>query len=55
MADCGNNHIQVFTAEGRFLRAFGKHGCGKGELTNPSGITIDTNDVRQLSCVFVHI
>ena len=49
MAERHNNHIQVFTAEGQFLRAFGKHGQGRGELTNPSGLTIDTDDVVYVS------
>ena len=40
MADSGNNRIQIFTAEGKFVRIFGKYGHGKGELDYP---VIDTN------------
>ncbi len=40
-----NDHrIQVFTAEGKFLRMFGRHGHGRGELNWPFSITIDTSD-----------
>ena len=31
------------------MRAFGKCGHGRGELTRPLGITIDTNDVVYVS------
>ena len=31
VADTGNHHIQVFTAEGKFLRMFGRCGQGMGE------------------------
>ena len=32
VADCWNHCIQIFTAEGRFLRMFGRLGEGRGEL-----------------------
>ena len=41
VADCGNDRIQVFTAEGRFLRMFGRVGEGGGELGEPSAIAVD--------------
>ena len=37
--------IQVFTAEGQFLRKFGNTGSGKGELNFPSSISIDRDKV----------
>ena len=37
--------IQVFTAEGQFLRKFGNTGSGKGELNFPSSISIDRDNV----------
>lgn len=41
-----NHSVQVFTADGlRCLRKFGKYGSGSGELSFPSGICIDCNDV----------
>ena len=46
VADCQNNRIQVFTAEGKFLMKFGKHG---GDLYNPSGIAVDTNGMVYVS------
>lgn len=52
-------HIQVFTAEGEFLRRFGRHGRGRGKLDNP--ISIAVNDGlyvhwrgREWSCLSVH-
>jgi hypothetical protein len=44
-ADRNNNRIQVFTAEGQFLRKFGKKGSGNGELDCPVSISIDREDV----------
>ena len=37
--------IEVFTAEGQFLRKFGNAGSGKGELNFPSSISIDRDKV----------
>ena len=39
-----NNGIQVFTAEGQYLRKFGSKGKGHGQLDFPSAITIDNED-----------
>ena len=44
VADTGGC-IQVFTAEGKFLRKFGKMGSGGGELCFPSSVSIDSDDV----------
>ncbi len=44
VADTLNHRIQVFTAEGKFLRMFGRCGEGRGELDRPISITIDTSD-----------
>ena len=38
-------YIQVFTAEGQFLRKFKNTGSGKGELNFPSSISIDRDNV----------
>ena len=32
-------------AEGKFLRMFGRHGGGRGELFCPISITLDTSDI----------
>jgi tripartite motif-containing protein 2/3/tripartite motif-containing protein 71 len=46
VTDFGNNLIQVFTAEGQFLRKLGMgRGRGDGELNGPTGISIDSEDV----------
>ena len=37
--------INIFTAEGKFLRQFGTVGEGEGEIKHPSAITIDSNDI----------
>ena len=36
VSDAGNNRIQVFDRDGRFLRLFGSEGEGPGELARPS-------------------
>ncbi len=44
VADTGNHRIQVFTAEGKLLKMFGRHdGQGRGELNWPGGVAIDSN------------
>ena len=42
MTNYDNHRIQVFTAEGEFLRAFGKRDEGRGELSGPCGLAIDS-------------
>ena len=44
--DGGNHRIQVFTADGQFLRKFGnlKSNCN-GELDWPASISIDSEDM----------
>lgn len=38
VVDGGNHRVQVFTDDGRWLRAFGSFGGGKGQLNTPAGI-----------------
>ena len=45
MADTKGYCVQVFTAEGKFLRKFGKEGSGVGELNFPSGVSIDSDNI----------
>ena len=45
MADSSDRCIHVFTAEGKFLRKFGKKGSGDGELDYPSSVSIDSDDI----------
>ncbi len=43
VADNGNNRIQVFTAEGEFLKMFGRYGWGRGDLGSPVGVAVDAS------------
>ena len=49
VADSGNHRIQVFTAEGKLLHMFGRHGQGRGELDWPVGVAIDVNGMVYVS------
>ncbi len=48
VADSNNHRIQVFTAEGKFLRMFGRRGAGKG-LNLPYGTSVSTITIVSLS------
>lgn len=41
VSDTWNNRIQVFDADGAFIRAFGEAGDGPGYFARPKGLTID--------------
>ena len=41
VADTLNNRIEIFDADGKFIRAFGKNGDGPGYFSRPKGIAID--------------
>jgi hypothetical protein len=41
VSDSGNNRIQRFTQEGRFVDEFGKKGRGNGQLNSPKGLAHD--------------
>ena len=41
--DGSNHRVQVFNAEGLFLRKFGTHGVDAGELTNPNAVAVDAD------------
>ena len=43
VSDTWNNRIQVFDADGRFIRAFGEAGDGPGYFARPKGISIDSD------------
>ena len=45
VADTENHRIQVFTADGDYLRQFGRKGKSRGELDQPKGIAINCNDI----------
>ena len=41
VSDSGNARVQVFTADGRFVRQFGSFGSGKGQLLRPFDLAVD--------------
>jgi len=41
VADTLNNRIEVFDADGQFIRTFGKAGDGPGYFSRPKGVAID--------------
>ena len=41
VVDSGNNRLQVFTPEGKFVGKCGRAGKGQGEFNQPWGITLD--------------
>jgi len=41
VTDMLNYRVEVFDAEGKFIRAFGKHGDGPGYFAMPKGIAVD--------------
>ena len=41
VTDTLNDRVEVFDAEGAFVRTFGKNGDGPGDFTRPKGIAID--------------
>jgi DNA-binding beta-propeller fold protein YncE len=43
VSDTFNNRVEVFDADGNFIRAFGKSGDGPGYFARPKGITIDSD------------
>jgi sugar lactone lactonase YvrE len=43
VCDTLNNRIEVFDADGTFIRAFGKAGDGPGYFARPKGIAIDSD------------
>ncbi len=43
VTDTLNNRIEIFDADGKFIRAFGKNGDGPGHLARPKGIAIDSD------------
>ncbi len=49
MADRDKHRIQVFTAEGKFLKMFGRYGEGRGELKESYGVAIDSSNIVHVS------
>jgi ABC-type Fe3+ transport system permease subunit/sugar lactone lactonase YvrE len=51
VADSCNHRIQVFSSDGKLLRAYGKAGTGLGQLSYPYDISVDAAG-RQYVCEF---
>lgn len=43
VTDTFNNRVEVFDAEGKFIRTFGKAGDGPGYFARPKGIAVDSD------------
>jgi 6-bladed beta-propeller len=41
--DSGNDRVQVFTPQGRFIRQFGSYGSGKGQFFFPADLVVDVS------------
>jgi ABC-type spermidine/putrescine transport system permease subunit II/DNA-binding beta-propeller fold protein YncE len=51
VADSCNQRVQIFSADGQFLRAYGKPGSGAGQFSYPYDIAVDAAG-RQYVCEF---
>jgi ABC-type Fe3+ transport system permease subunit/DNA-binding beta-propeller fold protein YncE len=51
VADSCNHRIQIFSSDGKFIRAYGRAGSGKGQLSYPYDICVDKAG-RQYVCEF---
>jgi DNA-binding beta-propeller fold protein YncE len=49
VADYGNNRIQVFSQDGRFLRSFGRTGSGESELYHPYELALSSDGLLAVS------
>ncbi len=43
VCDTLNNRIEIFDADGRFIKTFGKNGDGPGYFSRPKGVAIDSD------------
>lgn len=43
VSDWGNNRIQVFETDGEFIMTWGESGSEPGQLSNPTGVTSDSD------------
>jgi len=43
VSEYGNDRIQVFDPQGKFLRKWGSEGNGDGEFSQPQGLAIDSD------------
>src|SRR5208337_858378 len=43
VSDTYNDRVEIFDADGTFIRAFGKNGDGPGDFARPKGIAVDVD------------
>jgi DNA-binding beta-propeller fold protein YncE len=43
VTDLGNNRVEEFNEEGKYLAQFGSKGSGNGQFNTPAGITVDAD------------
>ena len=43
VTDTWNDRVEIFDADGNFIRTFGKNGDGPGRFTRPKGIAVDVD------------
>jgi sugar lactone lactonase YvrE len=43
VADTMNNRIEIFDADGGFIKEIGKHGDGPGDFARPKGVAVDSD------------
>jgi len=43
VADTMNNRIEIFDADGGFIKEIGKHGDGPGDFARPKGVAVDAD------------
>jgi streptogramin lyase len=43
VSDSGNNRVEVFTSQGRFVRQFGSFGLGNGQFASAFDVAVDTS------------
>ena len=42
MTEAGSDRVQVFSAAGGFIAAFGSGGSGAGQLSRPEGVSVNS-------------
>jgi tripartite motif-containing protein 71 len=48
VTDTGNNRIQKFSNDDKFIKTWGSHGSTNGQFIYPSGVAVDPSD-----CIYV--
>ena len=43
VTDDGNDRIQKFTSDGKFITTWGSNGRGDGQFSRPEGVAVDSS------------